>query len=52
LESLLNSAASSSILQSAVENVASDRIQERLEKDPDFTGERFPSAKNFVKKNK
>lgn len=27
-------------------------FQDRLEKDPDFAPERFPSAKNFIKKNK
>jgi len=52
LESLLNAAASSSILQTAVENVTSNTIQERLEKDQDFSPEKFPSTKKFIKKNK
>jgi len=52
LENLISSTASSNIIQAAVEEVATAAIQERLDRDPDFAPERFPSAKNFIKKNK
>lgn len=52
LENLISSTASNNIIQAAVEDVATAAIQERLDKDPDFTPDRFPAAKNFIKKNK
>lgn len=52
VDDLTQDASASASLHSAFEQQVCDSVRERINRDPDFTADKFPNAERFFKKGK
>jgi len=50
-DALVTDVVDSQVIQAAVEDITKENIQDRIQKDPDFSPDQFPSTNTFRKKN-